>query len=78
MDYTLPRADHLPSFDVGTRNTPCLNNYLGAKGAGEAGAIGAPPAVISALCDAMSLSHIDMPATPQRIFEAIKAKEKAA
>jgi carbon-monoxide dehydrogenase large subunit len=78
MDYTLPRADHLPSFDVGTRNTPCLNNYLGAKGAGEAGAIGAPPAVISALCDALSLSHIDMPATPQRIFEAIKAKEKAA
>ena len=49
MDYTLPRADHLPSFDIYTRNTPCLNNIMGVKGSGEAGAIGAPPAVISAV-----------------------------
>lgn len=78
MDYTLPRADHLPSFNVGTCNTPCLNNYLGVKGAGEAGAIGAPPAVISALSDALGLAHIDMPATPQKIFATMQARVKAA
>ena len=69
MDYTLPRADHLPSFDIFTRNTPCLNNSLGVKGSGEAGAIGAPPAVISAICNALGITHIDMPATPQAIFD---------
>ena len=69
MDYTLPRADDLPRIDVYTRNTPCLNNALGAKGAGEAGAIGSTPAVISALSDALGVTHIDMPATPQRIWE---------
>jgi len=68
MDYTLPRADHLPNFRVFTRNTKCQNNTLGVKGAGEAGAIGAPPAVISALCDALGIDHIDMPATPQAIW----------
>ena len=72
MDYTLPRADDLPRIDVYTRNTPCLNNALGAKGAGEAGAIGSTPAVISALSDALGVTHIDMPATPQRIWERMK------
>ena len=74
MDYTLPRADHLPSFDISTRNTPCQNNVLGVKGSGEAGAIGAPPAVISALSDALGITHIDMPATPHSIFQALKDK----
>ena len=78
MDYTLPRADHLPSFDIYTRNTPCLNNIMGVKGSGEAGAIGAPPAVISAVSDALDILHIDMPATPQHIWQAIKAKKAAA
>ncbi|MEK9718892.1 MAG: hypothetical protein VW520_06960, partial [Candidatus Puniceispirillum sp.] len=50
----------------------CHNNVLGVKGAGEAGAIGAPQAIISALCDALSITHIDMPATPAAIFAAIK------
>ena len=73
MDYTLPRADHLPSFDIYTRNTPCVHNALGVKGSGEAGAIGAPPAVISAVCNALGAAHIDMPATPQSIFNHLSA-----
>ena len=66
MDYTLPRADDLPRFDISFRNIPCKNNVLGVKGSGEAGAIGAPQAVISALTDALGVTHLDMPATPQR------------
>jgi len=72
MDYTLPRADHLPNFSIFTRNTPCLNNTLGVKGSGEAGAIGAPPAVISALCHALEINHIDMPATPEAIWQRMQ------
>ena len=74
MDYALPRADHFPGFDVQMRNTPCKNNILEIKGAGEAGAIGAPQAVISALCDALDITHIDMPATPLAIFNALGNK----
>ena len=75
MDYALPRADHFPGFAIDMRNTPCANNLLGIKGAGEAGAIGAPQAVISAVCDALQITHIDMPATPLEIFNIIKAKQ---
>ena len=78
MDYTLPRADHLPELNCYTRNTPCRNNLLGVKGAGEAGAIGAPPAVISALCDALDIVHIDMPATLQSIYTIMQQKKAAA
>jgi carbon-monoxide dehydrogenase large subunit len=74
MDYALPRADHFPGFDIQMCNTPCHNNVLGAKGAGEAGAIGAPQAIISALCDALDITHIDMPATPLAIFNALRAR----
>jgi carbon-monoxide dehydrogenase large subunit len=77
MDYTLPRADHLPSFSISTRSTVCQNNVLGVKGVGEAGAIGAPPAVISALCDALGVVHIDMPATLQKIWETMKPRKEA-
>src|SRR5678816_3252623 len=69
MDYALPRADDVPSFKVGTRVTPCTHNPLGAKGCGEAGAIGAPAALMNAVHDALSaagVTYIDMPATPQR------------
>jgi carbon-monoxide dehydrogenase large subunit len=53
MDYAMPRADDLPSFKVETaKGTPCTHNPLGVKGCGEAGAIGSPPAVINAICDA--------------------------
>ena len=76
MDYAMPRADDLPSFSFGTHNVPCKANPLGVKGAGEAGAIGAPPATINAVVDALhrktGLTHIDMPATPRRVWEALQ------
>jgi carbon-monoxide dehydrogenase large subunit len=79
MDYAMPRADDLPSFSFATHNVPCTANPLGVKGAGEAGAIGAPPAVINAIVDALhrktGLRHIDMPATPQRIWQALNAAQ---
>ena len=74
MDYTLPRADHIPMLDISMRNTPCQNNVLGVKGAGQAGAIGAPHAVISAVCNALSIPHIDMPATPASIWQAMQTR----
>jgi carbon-monoxide dehydrogenase large subunit len=81
MDYAMPRAEHAPSFVFETRNVPCKNNPLGVKGAGEAGAIGSCPALINAILDALwrshRIRHIDMPATPQRIWAAIEAARKA-
>ena len=75
MDYALPRAADLPSFAFSTRNVPSSANPLGVKGAGEAGAVGAPPAVINAVVDALyrrtGLHHIDMPATPSRVWQAL-------
>ena len=78
MDYALPRAADLPAFDIHFRNIPCHNNLLGVKGSGEAGAIGAPQAVISALTDALGVTHIDMPATPQAIWDALQSRREAA
>jgi carbon-monoxide dehydrogenase large subunit len=75
-DYTMPRADHLPSFDVATHNTMCTHNPLGSKGVGEVGAIGSPPAVINAVLDALGpvgVQDIEMPATPQRVWRAIQS-----
>ena len=73
MDYTMPRADDLPSFQVSTSNTPCPGNPLGIKGCGEAGAIGSPPAVINAITDAIGNNDLTMPATSQKVWEALKA-----
>ncbi len=77
MDYCMPRADDMPAIDLSfIEDLPCTTNPLGVKGAGEAGAIGAPPAIINALVDALSplgLTHIDMPATPERIWRALQA-----
>ncbi len=76
MDYALPRADDVPSFKVGTRVTPCTHNPLGAKGCGEAGAIGAPAALMNAVLDALApvgVKHFDMPASPHRVWQAITA-----
>ena len=74
MDYGMPRADILPHFDFQTRNVPSTANPLGVKGAGEAGAIGAPPALIHALLNALhrhnGTRHLDMPATPERVWRA--------
>jgi carbon-monoxide dehydrogenase large subunit len=75
MDYCLPRADDLPDIEVELVEVPCGTNPLGVKGAGEAGAVGSPPAVINAIIDALSplgITHIDTPATPETVWEAIR------
>jgi carbon-monoxide dehydrogenase large subunit len=72
MDYCMPRADDVPTFKVGTKETACTHNPLGVKGCGEAGAIGAPPAVMNAITDALGVKDIAMPATPQRIWRIIQ------
>jgi carbon-monoxide dehydrogenase large subunit len=80
MDYALPRADDLPDIEVDFIEVPCLSNPLGVKGAGEAGAVGSPPAVINAIVDALTpvgVTHVDMPATPERLWKAI-AQARAA
>jgi aerobic carbon-monoxide dehydrogenase large subunit len=74
QDYAMPRADDFPNFLSELTEVPATTNPLGIKGAGEAGATGAPPAVISAILDALrpfGIEHIDMPATPNRIWQAI-------
>jgi carbon-monoxide dehydrogenase large subunit len=73
MDYCMPRADDLPSFQVSHQITPCPSNPLGIKGCGEAGAIGSTPAVINAITDAIGTNDLVMPATPQRVWAAIRA-----
>ncbi|MDQ0474912.1 xanthine dehydrogenase family protein molybdopterin-binding subunit [Labrys wisconsinensis] len=72
MDYCMPRADNLPSFNVGMTKTRCPSNPLGIKGCGEAGAIAAPPAVINALTDAIGSEDVPMPATPQAVWQAVQ------
>ena len=73
----MPRAGDLPSFAFSTHNVPTKSNPLGVKGAGEAGAVGAPPAIINAIVDALHVRtgarHIDMPATPRRVWEVLNA-----
>jgi aerobic carbon-monoxide dehydrogenase large subunit len=74
MDYCMPRADNLPSFDVATHTTLCTHNPLGVKGCGEAGAIGAPAAVMNAVVDALAplgIGDLEMPATAERVWQAI-------
>ncbi|HET9108305.1 MAG TPA: xanthine dehydrogenase family protein molybdopterin-binding subunit [Steroidobacteraceae bacterium] len=76
VDYAMPRADDLPDFVVETvRGTPCTHNPLGAKGCGEAGAIGSPPAVINAIVDALAplgVRDVQMPATPYRVWQTLQ------
>ncbi len=74
MDYAMPRAADLPGIAVLSNPQPTATNPLGAKGAGEAGTVGALPAVISAVCDAIGVAHLDMPATPERVWAALRAK----
>jgi aerobic carbon-monoxide dehydrogenase large subunit len=80
MDYALPRAADGPSFVFETHNVPCKTNPLGVKGAGEAGAIGSCPAVVNAIVDALwreyRIDHIDMPATPERVWIAIREHQR--
>jgi carbon-monoxide dehydrogenase large subunit len=75
LDYCMPRADDVPSFRVATNVVPCTHNPLGVKGCGEAGAIGASAAVMNAVVDALSplgVDHMDMPATPHNVWQAIR------
>jgi carbon-monoxide dehydrogenase large subunit len=76
MDYALPRAHHSPPFTFETHNVKCTTNPLGVKGAGEAGSIGSCPAIMNAIVDALwrayRVRHIDMPATPERVWQALE------
>jgi carbon-monoxide dehydrogenase large subunit len=75
-DYALPRADNLPDIEVSLVEVPCATNALGVKGAGEAGAVGSPPALINAVLDALAprgVTQIDMPATSERVWRALAA-----
>ena len=76
MDDALPRADNLPPFDITLAELPTSANPLGVKGSGQAGAIAAPQTIINAIVDALAplgIDHIDMPATPERVWRAIRA-----
>jgi carbon-monoxide dehydrogenase large subunit len=74
MDYCMPRADDLPNFVVDTTVTACTHNPLGVKGCGEAGAIGAPAAIINAVTDAIGVKDVVMPATPERVWRACRGE----
>ncbi|MGH6815151.1 MAG: molybdopterin cofactor-binding domain-containing protein, partial [Hyphomicrobiaceae bacterium] len=76
MDYCMPRAGDVPSFDVAMTHTPCPSNPLGVKGCGEAGAIAAPAAVVNAITDALGHEDIAMPATPQAVWRAAQKSSK--
>ena len=77
MDYCMPRADDLPNYVVDTTVTPCTHNPLGVKGCGEAGAIGAPAAVINAVSQAAGVSDIPMPTTSEKVWRAIQRKRRS-
>ena len=80
MTYGMPRAADLPMFKVGNHVTPCTHNPLGAKGVGEVGAIGVPPAVINAVLDALrplGVTDISMPATPEKVWRAIQDAKRS-
>jgi carbon-monoxide dehydrogenase large subunit len=76
MDYALPRSDGVPAIEVGFHPVPATSNPLGVKGCGEAGVTGALPAIMNAIVDALAsrgVRHVDMPATPERIWRALQA-----
>ena len=77
MDYCIPRASDVPMFQVDTRETPCTHNPLGVKGCGEAGAIGAPAALMNAVTDALGVKDMPMPASPQNVWAALQARKSA-
>ena len=80
-DYAMPRADDMPSFSVDYVEIPCKTNPLGIKGVGEAGAVATPPAITGAIIDALrplGVTHIEMPATPDRVWRTIRAAANEA
>lgn len=80
QDYAMPRADDMPPELSVTfnENAPCTTNMMGSKGAGEAGTIGALPALVSAVSDALGIDHIDMPMTSERVWRAAQGTSRAA
>jgi len=79
-DYGMPRSDDVPATEMDFHNVPCKTNPLGVKSIGEAGSVGAPPTVINAILDALrplGVNHIDMPATPRRVWEAVRTARAA-
>src|SRR6185437_5325205 len=75
MDYAVPRASHVPEFELDRTETPSPVNPLGVKGVGEAGTIGATPAIVNAIVDALApfgVTHIDMPVKPETVWRIIK------
>ncbi|MEX0705966.1 MAG: molybdopterin cofactor-binding domain-containing protein, partial [Nitriliruptoraceae bacterium] len=81
VDYLVPMAADLPHFETGRIETPAPSNPLGAKGTGESGAIGAPPAVVNAVLDALrplGVEHLDMPLTPEKVWHALHRARAAA
>ncbi len=79
-DYGMPRSDDVPATEMDFHNVPCKTNPLGVKSIGEAGSVGAPPTVINAVLDALrplGVKHIDMPASPHRVWKAIHATKAA-
>ncbi|SDB46426.1 xanthine dehydrogenase family protein molybdopterin-binding subunit [Belnapia rosea] len=77
QDYCMPRASDAPDFALGFHVVPCPNNDLGVKGAGEGGSCGAPPAIVSAVCDALGVGHIDMPVTPEKVWRVLEGRVAA-
>ena len=78
QDYCLPRAADAPDFALGFNVVPCPSNDLGVKGAGEGGACGAPPAIVSAVCDALGVAHIDMPVTAEKVWRVLAVAARQA
>jgi carbon-monoxide dehydrogenase large subunit len=81
MDYALPRAADSPGMSVQNHSVPCKTNRLGVKGCGEAGCAGAMTSVMNAVVDALrdaGISHFDMPASPQRVWQALQRSRKTA
>jgi carbon-monoxide dehydrogenase large subunit len=74
LDYLLPTAADVPPVVLAETETPNPNQPFGAKGAGEAGCIGVPPAVVNAVCDALDVDHIDMPLTPEAVWRAMRRR----
>ncbi len=80
MDYAMPRADNAPFIEFESHPVPATTNPLGVKGCGEAGCAGALPSVMNAVVDALSvygIKHINMPATPHAVWQAIQEKRTA-
>ncbi|MET4701595.1 carbon-monoxide dehydrogenase large subunit [Constrictibacter sp. MBR-5] len=76
MDYGMPRADDFPDMDVAFNPVPDPANDLGVKGAGEGGSCGAPPAIVSAIADALGIEHIDMPVGPEKVWRVLEGQRR--